>query len=104
MELRVTGHVFLDPVPTMDLLVRRRDDEEAAQRGRVFEFVFYSRMRPRVRRGRSHRPVLAEAHDAAVILVPPLCIQHPGVNDMTDGDVQVIGTEVLQQLQGLVPS
>lgn len=56
------------------------------------------------RRGWSHRPVLAEAHDAAVILITPLCIQHPGVNDMSDGDVQVIGTEVLQQLQGLVPS
>lgn len=104
MELWVTGHVLLYPVPTMDLLVSRRHDEEATQRRQVLEIMFKCRTWPRVRRGRSHPPVLAEAHDTAVILVSALRVEHPGVNDVSYWDVQVVGTEVLQQLQGLVPS
>lgn len=88
----------------MDLLVSWRDDEEATQRRQVLEFMLNCCIRPGVRSGRSHPPVLAEAHNAAVILVSPLFIEHPGVNDVSNWDVQVIGTKVLQQLQGLVPS
>lgn len=89
----------------MDLLVSRRDYEEATRRRQVLEFIsFNSSIRPGACRGRSHPPVLAEAHHTAVILVSALCIEHPSVNDVADWDVQVIGTKVLQQLQGLVPS
>lgn len=31
VEVWITGHVFLHPGPTVDLLVCRRDDEEAAE-------------------------------------------------------------------------
>lgn len=49
-------------------------------------------------------PVLAEAHHAAVILVPAPFVQHAGVDDVAHGDVQVVGTQVLQQLQRLISS
>lgn len=46
--------------------------------------------------------VLAEAHHAAVVLVAPSLVQHAGVDDVAHWHVQVIGTQVLQQLQRLV--
>lgn len=103
MELWVVGHVLLNPVPTVDLLVSRRHYEEATRRRQVLEFTFNCHICSYVR-GRSHPPVLAEAHDAAVVLVSTLGIEHPGVNDVSHWDVKVIGTEVLEQLQGLAPS
>lgn len=48
-------------------------------------------------------PVLAEADHAAVVLIAPSFIQHAGVDDMSNRDIQVVGTQVLQQLQSLVP-
>ncbi len=51
---------------------------------------------------RGHRPVLAEPHDAAVVLVASSVVQHACVDDVTDRDVQIISTQSLQQLQGLI--
>lgn len=49
-----------------------------------------------------HKPVLAEADHAAVILVASPLIQHAGVDDMSNRDIEVVGTQMLQQVQGLV--
>lgn len=50
------------------------------------------------------KPVLADANHAAVVLVASSLVQHAGVDDVSDGDVQVVSTQMLQQLQGLVSS
>lgn len=49
------------------------------------------------------KPVLAEADHAAVVLIAASFIQHASVNDMSNRNIQVVGTQMLQQLQGLVP-
>lgn len=49
-----------------------------------------------------HKPVLAEADHAAVILVASPLIQHASVDDMSNRDIEVVGTQMLQQVQGLV--
>lgn len=48
-------------------------------------------------------PVLAQAYHAAVILVAPSLVQHARVDDVSYGNIQVIRTQPLEQLQGLVP-
>ena len=52
---------------------------------------------------RLFKPVLAEADHAAVIFIASPFIQHAGVDDVSNRNIQVIGTETLQQLQGLIP-
>ncbi len=47
-------------------------------------------------------PVCAEPHDAAVVLVASSVVQHACVDDVTHRDVQIIGTQSLQQPQGLI--
>lgn len=47
-------------------------------------------------------PVFAEAHHAAVVLVSSSLVQHARVDDVSDRHVQVIGTQALQQPQGLI--
>lgn len=47
-------------------------------------------------------PVLAEADHAAVVLVAAPLVQHAGVDDVSDGNIQVIGAQVLEQLQSLI--
>lgn len=49
-----------------------------------------------------HKPVLAEANHAAVILITSPLVQHAGVDDVSNRNIQVVGTQMLQQVQGLV--
>lgn len=58
-----------------------------------FIFIFFKQL---------FKPVLADANHAAVVLVASSLVQHAGVDDVSDGDVQVVSTQMLQQLQGLV--
>ncbi len=51
---------------------------------------------------RCYKPVLAETDHAAVVLIASPLIQHAGVDDMSDRNIQVVGTQMLQQVQGLV--
>lgn len=51
---------------------------------------------------RWYKPVLAEADHAAVVLIASPVIQHAGVDNMPNRNIQVIGTQMLQQVQGLV--
>lgn len=39
-----------------------------------------------------HKPVLAEAYHAAVVLIASFLIQHAGVDDVSNRDIQVVGT------------
>lgn len=54
-------------------------------------------------RRRNHPPVLAESNHAAVVLIPAPLVQHASVDDVSDRNVQIVSTQMLQQLQGLVP-
>lgn len=47
-------------------------------------------------------PAFAQPRYAAVVLVASLLVKHPGVHDVPDRHVQVVGEEVLQARQGLV--
>lgn len=49
-----------------------------------------------------HKPVLAESDHTAVILIASPLIQHAGVDDMSNWNIQVVCTQMLQQVQGLV--
>lgn len=49
-----------------------------------------------------HKPVLAEADHAAVIFIASPLIQHASVDDMSNRDIKVVGTQMLQQVQGLI--
>lgn len=51
---------------------------------------------------RCYSPVLAEADHAAVVLIASPLIQHAGVDDVSNRNIQVIGAQMLQQVQGLV--
>lgn len=60
----------------------------------------------RTSKGRGRRcavPALVYTHHAAVVLVPSVVIEHPRMDDVSDGHFQVVGEEILQELQGLVP-
>lgn len=48
-------------------------------------------------------PALVQAHDAAIVLIPSTVIEHPCVYNVSNRYIQVIGEEILQNLQGLVP-
>jgi len=50
---------------------------------------------------RGYKLVLADAGNAAVVLIASSLIEHTGVDDMSNGDVQVVGTQMLQQVQRL---
>lgn len=52
---------------------------------------------------RCFKPVFAETDHAAVVLIASPRIQHAGVDNVSNRNIQVIGTQMLQQLQGLVP-
>jgi len=67
-QVAVFRHVFLKPGPTVDLLVGGGNHEETA---------------------------LAQARDAAVVLVAPALVEHAGVHDVAHGHIQVVGEEVL---------
>lgn len=70
----VIGHVFFYPGPTVDLLVCWGDDEEATQRGQVFEVIYNGHSQLYVCGRQSLPPVLAEAYNAAVVLIASLLI------------------------------
>lgn len=40
-------------------------------------------------------PALAQARDAAVVLIAPALVEHAGVHDVAHGHIQVVGEEVL---------
>lgn len=101
MEVWVIGHVFLYPGPTVDLLVCWRDDEEAGEGTRMGVILMVNCMSMVILLW-CYQPVLAGADHAAVVLVASPLIQHAGVDDMSDGNIQVVGTQMLQQVQGLV--
>lgn len=70
----VIGHVFFYPGPTVDLLVCRGDDEEATQRAQALELILNGHGQLHVCSRQSLPPVLAEAYNAAVILIASLLI------------------------------
>lgn len=48
------------------------------------------------------KPVFAEADHAAVVLIASPLIQHAGVDDVSDWNIQVVSAQMLQQIQCLV--
>lgn len=73
------------------------------ERGQIRDFSLNVDDHQHIRGRWCHKPVLAEAYNAAIILIAPPLVQHAGVDNMSDGNVQVIGTQMLQQFKGLVP-
>lgn len=47
-------------------------------------------------------PALVQADHTAVVLIPSIGIEHPCMHDVSNWHVQVIGEEILQEVQGLV--
>lgn len=62
------------------------------ERRQICEVVLNGHCHVRVCGRWCHKPVLAEAHHAAVVLIASLLIQHACVDDMSNRDIQVIGT------------
>lgn len=62
------------------------------ERRRVSEVIRNVHAQPRVCGEWRHKPVPAEAHHAAVVLIASLLIQHAGVDDVTNRDIQIVGT------------
>lgn len=52
---------------------------------------------------RCFKPVFAETDYTAVVLIASPLIQHAGVDNVSNRNIQVISAQMLQQLQGLVP-
>lgn len=62
------------------------------ERGQICDVILNAHGQLHVCSRWCHKPVLAEAYHAAVVLIASLLIQHPGVDYVSNRDIQVIGT------------
>lgn len=74
---------------------------EKGQTGESFQMVSVSRMSLLLFL-RCSKPVFAETDHAAVVLIASPLIQHASVDNVSNRNIQVVSTQILQQLQGLV--